>query len=195
MALLSHLKKKLRQKAHIALRQQAEADNPEAAGQLRQLFLSHFSTLPPGTVISGTMPIKREMDPRPLMQSLEEKGHALCLPVMVKLASPLVFRAYRTGDELVPGVWGIGQPGEDKKTLRPDVLLCPLLAFDRNCRRLGYGGGYYDATLRDLRAKKRIIAVGLCYAAQEVEEIPTGEMDEPLDVVVTEKEIILPARV
>jgi 5-formyltetrahydrofolate cyclo-ligase len=183
------LKKKLRERVHVNLRAQAESLIPTAAGSIRDLFLKEFQTLPAHLVVAGTSPIKHELDPTPLLQALEKKGHALCLPVVMAPNTSLTFRAYKSGDKLIPHQWNILVP-EKKEEKTPDIILCPMLAFDRAGRRLGYGGGYYDITLKTLRAQKKIIAIGLAYAAQEVEEVPTAHFDQKMDAIITEKEVI-----
>jgi 5-formyltetrahydrofolate cyclo-ligase len=127
-----------------------------------------------------------ELDPRPLMRALHEAGHGVCLPVVVERAAPLVFRAWTPETALLPNVFGTSAPPADAPRARPDVLLVPLLAFDRAGWRLGYGGGYYDRTLRELRSHGDALAVGFAYAAQEVEALPREPFDEPLDWIVTE---------
>lgn len=189
---LKALKKKLRDHVHANLRAGAGQQSPDAAQKIRDHFLNHFPDLDPKLVVAGTSSIKDELDPTILMQALEKRGHRLCLPITNERATPLVFRAYKTGDTLVPHVWNIGVPSETQPILEPDILLCPLLAFDRTGARLGYGGGYYDATLQSLRAKKTIIAVGLAYAVQEVDAVPLGKYDQRMDLIITEKEVIVP---
>jgi 5-formyltetrahydrofolate cyclo-ligase len=83
------------------------------------------------------------------------------------------------------GVWGIAEPKADKPQVEPDVVLVPLLAFDRRGWRLGYGGGFYDRTLAGLRRRKPIVAVGLAYDGQEVDAVPRLEYDQRLDWVLT----------
>jgi 5-formyltetrahydrofolate cyclo-ligase len=101
-------------------------------------------------------------------------------------AKPLLFRAWRPGDALETRMWGIREPSADQALLRPDVLLVPLLAFDRDGWRLGYGGGFYDRTLRDLRAAApSVAAIGLAFDPQEVDAVPHLDYDEPLDMVLT----------
>lgn len=141
-------------------------------------------------VISGYSPIRSELNPIPLMRRLAEQGARLALPAMAGRDQPLVMRAWSFGGRLVPGIWGISEPPSGADTVDPDVLLVPLAAFDRSGRRLGYGGGYYDRTLRALRARKAIIAVGLAFAAQEIMRVPASERDEALDFVLTEREVI-----
>jgi 5-formyltetrahydrofolate cyclo-ligase len=143
-----------------------------------------------GAVVSGFMPLNSEISPLPLMRKLSDMGARLGLPVVVSRGLPLLMRAYAFGDALVKGVWGIRVPPPEAPEVAPDVLLVPLLAFDRNGNRLGYGAGYYDMTIAALRAKKPVVAVGIAFAAQEVDGVPTTPRDVRLDVVLTERETI-----
>lgn len=190
---IKELKKQFRADVHSKLRELATQNNPDAAIKVRDNFLGHFKNLDPNLVVSGTSPINHEINPMPLMEALQKMGHQLCLPITSQRATPLLFRAYKIGDELVPDVWNIGVPKETQTICEPDILLCPMVAFDRTGARLGYGGGYYDATLQSLRAKKAITVVGVAYAAQEVPIVPTGKYDQKLDIIITEKEVIVPA--
>jgi 5-formyltetrahydrofolate cyclo-ligase len=143
-----------------------------------------------GAVVSGFMPLNSEISPLPLMRKLSDAGARLALPVVVGRGLPLSMRAFAFGDALVKGVWGIRVPPPDAPEVSPDVLLVPLLAFDRDGNRLGYGAGYYDMTIAALRAKKRVVAVGIAFAAQEVDVVPTTPRDARLDLVLTEREVI-----
>jgi len=144
----------------------------------------------PGLVVSGYSPLKSEMNPLPLMRRLAAEGARLALPVVVGRGNPLVMRAFAFGQELASGVWGIREPTEDAPEVWPDVLLVPLLAFDRSGHRIGYGAGYYDLTINRLRQIKRIIAIGVAYAAQELPAVPHTDRDARLDLVLTERETI-----
>ncbi len=146
--------------------------------------------LPSGAIVSGFMPLNSEISPLPLMRKLSDGTARLALPVVVGRGLPLSMRAYAFGDALVKGVWGIRVPPPEALEVEPDVLLVPLLAFDRNGNRLGYGAGYYDMTIAALRAKKRVVAIGVAFAAQEVDEVPTTPRDVRLDLVLTERGII-----
>jgi 5-formyltetrahydrofolate cyclo-ligase len=139
---------------------------------------------PPG-VVSGYYPMAGEIWPLPLMAALSARGHTLALPVMQGKADPLLFHAWAPGDTLIAGVWGIRQPAPDRPEVLPDIVLVPLLAFDARGYRLGYGGGYYDRTLKHLRALKPILAVGLGLDALEVDAVPHLDYDERLDWVLT----------
>jgi 5-formyltetrahydrofolate cyclo-ligase len=147
-------------------------------------------TVAPGTVVSGFSPVKSEISPLPLMRRLADAGIALALPVIAGRGQPLTMRAWSFGAPLVPGVWGIREPAADAAELLPDILIVPLLAFDHRGYRLGYGGGYYDRTIARLRAIKPITAIGIAFAAQQIDEVPTTPRDERLDLVLTESRII-----
>jgi 5-formyltetrahydrofolate cyclo-ligase len=146
--------------------------------------------VPSDAVVSGFMPLNSEISPLPLMRKLSDVGARLALPVVVGRSLPLSMRAYAFGDALVKGVWGIRAPPLEAPEVDPDVLLVPLLAFDRNGNRLGYGAGYYDMTIAALRAKQPVVTVGIAFAAQEVDEVPTTPRDVRLDLVLTERETI-----
>ena len=142
-------------------------------------------------VVAAYWPIRGEADPMRLVDVLGKAGTSTALPVVVGHAQPLLFRAWRTGDPTVAGPWGIGHPVDTAPVVEPDVLFVPLAAFDRRGARLGYGAGYYDATLAVLRSRKSVRAIGIAFASQEVLFLPTEPHDQPLDLVVTEREIIL----
>ncbi len=143
-----------------------------------------------GSIVSGFMPLKSEINPLPLLRTLAGRGARLALPVVSERGNPLIMRAWNWGEPLSPGVWGIREPMPEAAEVEPDILLVPLLAFDRSGRRLGYGGGYYDLTLARLRARKAVVAVGLAFAVQEVPAVPTTPRDALLDLVLTEHEVI-----
>src|SRR3982075_1729162 len=146
--------------------------------------------VPPGAIVSGFMPLKSEINPLPLMRALAEAGAKLALPVVAGKGKPLTMRAFTFGDVLASGVWGIREPKPEAPEVFPDILLVPLLAFDRSGHRIGYGAGYYDMTITALRARKSVAAVGIAFAAQEVAQVPSTPRDARLDLVLTEHEII-----
>ena len=154
--------------------------------RLAEALLARY-TPAKGAIIAGYWPMGEEMDPRPLMLALAAGGHVLALPVTPPRGQPLAFHAWAPGAALRPGPMGTSEPvaGEE---LRPDVLLVPLLAFDRAGRRLGYGGGYYDRTLAALPGAKPI---GIAYAGQEMPEVPAGPQDMRLPLIATEDSVII----
>ena len=143
-----------------------------------------------GTIVSGFMPMRSEINPLPLMRKLAAQGAQLALPVIQGRGKPLLMRAWGFGAPLEARQWGIKEPTDDAPVVDPDVLLVPLACFDRAGHRVGYGAGYFDKTIRALRAKKSVTAVGLAFAAQEIARVPATEFDEPLDLVLTEREVI-----
>lgn len=138
--------------------------------------------------VSGYWAIGDEIDIRPALRALAAEGLTVALPVMGATDAPLVFRRWVPGAKLRHRMWGIEEPLPDAPVLRPDLLLVPLLAFDARGGRLGYGGGYYDRTLAQLRGdgKGAVLACGIAFAAQEVVEVPCEPKDMRLDAVITE---------
>ncbi|MFM8746772.1 MAG: 5-formyltetrahydrofolate cyclo-ligase [Aestuariivirga sp.] len=183
---IADVKREARQAA-AKRRAAAHAELKEAAGPALAA-----RGLPPGTgaagTVSGFIPYKSEIDTVPLLTRLSREGWRTCLPVVIGADQPLLFRAWTPGEPLVPGMWDIPIPPESAPEVLPDVLLVPMLAFDRLGFRLGYGGGFYDRTLEKLRSFGKVTAIGVAYAAQEVSEVPRGDHDAPLDHVMTERE-------
>jgi 5-formyltetrahydrofolate cyclo-ligase len=181
-------KSKLRRDA-IARRDALPADVRQAAAEA---IAARAFPLPiaPGAIVSGFMPLKSEINPLPLMRKLAEQGARLALPAVAGRGKALIMRAWAWGEPLASGVWGIREPEPDAAEVEPDILLVPLLAFDRAGHRVGYGAGYYDMTIARLRARKAVTAVGIAFAAQEVPAVPSTPRDERLDLVLTEHEVI-----
>jgi len=141
-------------------------------------------------ILAGYWPFGSEMDVRPALVALDRTGVILTLPEVVAKDRPLRFRAWRPDEPLVEGAHGTFHPLLSAPMMRPDVVLVPLLAFDRQGYRLGWGGGYYDRTLELLRKTGECVAIGVAYAVQEVDEVPVDEYDQPVDWVITEREAI-----
>lgn len=139
-----------------------------------------------GAVVGGYLPIGSEIDTRPLLERLAREGTTLCLPDPMVPDAPLSFRRWAPGERLVPGRFATQVPDRESRIETPDIVLVPMLAFDRRGHRLGYGGGYYDRTLAALRGAGEVLAVGLAYTAQVRDGLPVGPLDEPLDWIVTE---------
>lgn len=144
----------------------------------------------PDTIVAGFMPMKSEINPLPLLRALTGAGARLALPVVAGPGKPLIMRAWAFGEPLMAGVWGIRQPEPAAPAVAPDILIVPLLAFDRAGHRVGYGAGYYDRTIAALRAVQPVLAIGLAFAAQEIAAVPATPHDAPLDLVLTEREVI-----
>lgn len=172
-----------------ALRKQALAARA-TGGDDAALTARLIAVLAPhaGKVLAGYWPMRDEADPRPAMAAHDGP---VCLPVVTGPARPLLFRAY--DGRLEPGGFGTSHPPADSPELVPQVLIVPLAGFDRQGNRLGYGGGFYDRTLQKLRAAGPSIALGLAYAVQEIRAIPAEPTDQPLNMIVTDQDLILPA--
>jgi 5-formyltetrahydrofolate cyclo-ligase len=184
------------EESKAALRSEAAARRDALAPEARKTAAEAIAArrfplaIAPGTIVSGFMPLKSEINPLPLIQKLSEAGARLALPAIAERGKPLIMRAWEFGAPLDRGQWGIREPKPDAREIDPDILLVPLLAFDRGGYRIGYGAGYYDMTIHRLRTLKPVMAVGIAFAAQEVSEVPKTPRDERLDLVLTEREII-----
>lgn len=180
------LKANLRREAS-ARRKQAHAAHPQAGLALLQHFKNAIQA-PAGTPISGFWPMGDEIDIVPLLSQLHANGHPIGLPVVVGKAQPLIFRSWHPGLALVAGGFKTEVPPPSSPELAPEILIVPLLAFDAEGYRLGYGGGFYDRTLEKLRnTGRRPLAVGVAFSAQLVARVPRDHYDQPLDWIVTEK--------
>ena len=185
---LQNLKNELRGRA-LARRDELSVEaRIDAAATIAGASLP--AELPSGVIVAGYSPINSEIDPFPLMRSLADRGATLALPVIIERDTPLIFRAWRSEEDLVRGPFGIFQPSSDAPEVEPDIVLAPLAAFDRDGHRIGYGRGYYDRTLQNLRAVKRMTVIGLAFAVQEIEVVPRLPHDEQLDCVLTERDLI-----
>src|SRR4029077_12381219 len=137
----------------------------------------------PGVTLGVYWPFQAEFDPRPLIDWLIAAGSAVALPVVVDKKGPLEYRAWRPGEKLVNGVWNIPVP-EQHQVVIPQVVLAPLVGFDEDYYRLGYGGGYFDRTLAAL--SPRPLAIGVGFELSQIETIHPQDFDIPMDVIVTE---------
>jgi 5-formyltetrahydrofolate cyclo-ligase len=194
---LQDAKRLLRRTARATRAAAAAADSAAgglAAAALRDRVLAAVDPAP-GTVAAAYWPLGDEIDPSPLMEALHLLGHRLALPAIRAAGQPLDFRAWLPGDPLISAGFGTQEPAATAPSVTPSVLLVPLLAFDAAGYRLGYGGGFYDRSLAQLRTAGDILAVGLAYGDQQVAAVPREATDQPLDLVVTERDVIVPAAV
>jgi 5-formyltetrahydrofolate cyclo-ligase len=184
------------EESKVALRREAAARRDALAADERRAAAEVIAArqfplaVAPASIVSGFMPLKSEINPLPLMRKLAERGARLALPVVSGRGKPLVMRAWHWGEPLIEGVWNIREPKPDAAEVEPDILLVPLLAFDRAGHRIGYGAGYYDLTITQLRGRKPVTAVGLAFAVQEISAVPATDRDARLDLVLTEREVI-----
>jgi 5,10-methenyltetrahydrofolate synthetase len=139
---------------------------------------------PRGRIVSGYWPIRGEPDLRGWLGELQRRGARTALPVVVVKGMPLVFRLWKQGERLERGVWNIPVP-VDGEVVEPDIALAPLVGFDAQCYRLGYGGGYFDRTLA--RLPPSAMAIGVGYAEAEIATIYPQPFDIPMRHIVTER--------
>lgn len=140
-------------------------------------------------IISGYWPLNTELDIRPILNFLLEKGIECCLPCLQDDNKGLIFRKYLPETKLVETRFGLLQPSQNYDIVEPNIILMPLLGFSLNGDRIGYGMGYYDYTIHYLRQKKSVISIGIGFAIQEFEDIPSTAHDEKLDFVLTDKKL------
>ena len=163
---------------------------PEAANAIADHFLADilgsFGRASVPLSIAGYMPIRSEADPLPLLGELCRLGHICALPRVVGADQPLTFHVWEPDSPTDEGPFGTRVPVADAPRIVPDIVLVPLLAFDLNGMRLGYGGGFYDRTLESIRMERTCLAVGIAFSAQEQDLLPHDTFDQPLDWVVTE---------
>ena len=157
----------------------------EDGRRLTQTFMGNICLDAP-TKISGYWPIHSEINVRPLLELLHEKGHTVCLPVVVSHEVPLKFRRWGPCDLLESASFGTFEPAITRPEVDPEVVLVPLLAFDSKGHRLGYGGGYYDRTLESF-AERGVVSVGIAYEAQFLEKLPSDTKDVALNWIITEE--------
>jgi 5-formyltetrahydrofolate cyclo-ligase len=178
-------KEKIREQARLRRRDLAKTMGLGFGTKMVEQFLANFE-VQTGDKVAGYWPITNEVDVKPLLKVLHDNGCICLLPVVIARDTALLFRQWQPGDELIPSDLGISEPRTDKASGQPDILLVPLLAFDSQGNRLGYGGGYYDMTLSEFRGERDITAIGIAYSGQEVDSIPNESFDQRLDWVITE---------
>ncbi|MFY0645404.1 5-formyltetrahydrofolate cyclo-ligase [Sulfitobacter geojensis] len=183
MSDLAEIKAAARKAAFARRKPLFENANAAQAGYLSEVLAGYR-----GVPLSGFMPIRTEIDPTPAMA--EATAHGIVgVPVIEAKAQPLRFAEWTPDTAMIKGVFGAQVP-ETKTFFEPEILIVPLLAFNRNGGRLGYGGGFYDRTLEMLRAKRPTLAIGFAFEGQEVDDLPLEATDQPLDLIVTEAGVI-----
>jgi 5-formyltetrahydrofolate cyclo-ligase len=162
-----------------------DAAYPGVAGHLSEVLAGYR-----GVPLAGYMAMRTEIDPTPAMEEAAAHG-PVCVPVIMGAGLPLKFSRWTPDIALRDGPFGAKVPAVDD-FFDPEILIVPLVAFDRSGGRLGYGGGFYDRTLQGLRAKRATLAIGFAFAAQETDSLPLEPTDQPLDMIVTEQGVITP---
>ena len=167
----------------IAKNKRSQINKPDAASKLCANFLKNI-LLKPNSIIAIYSPTQNEIDVIPLGKKLIQLGHKICLPVIK--GDILEFHEWDGAEELVESKYNIKTPKPNTQHLTPNYIIVPFLAFDSTKHRLGYGGGYYDKTMHSMTA----IKIGVGYAEQQVDKIPTNETDIKLDFIVTDEKLL-----
>ena len=180
---VSEQKAQLR-KAALRLRKAAfDLDRGGACGLLSSVLAGYR-----GVPLAGYMPIRSEIDPLPAMAEASAHG-PVGVPVIMGAGKPLRFSRWTPEGAMRDGPFGARVPAVDD-FFDPEIVIVPMVAFSRAGGRLGYGGGFYDRTLERLRASRSVLAIGFAYGAQEVDALPLEATDQPLDLIVTDAEVI-----
>ena len=185
MADLSAAKDAARKAAFARRKLAHAAARGDTAGYLSEVLAGHR-----GVPLAGYMAMRTEIDPTPAMEEASAHG-PVGVPVIEGAGRPLRFRAWTPGCAMVPGDFGAAIPATGD-WVEPEIVIVPLVAFDRAGGRLGYGGGFYDRTLELLRSRRATLAIGFAYAAQEDTGLPLEPTDQPLDLIVTEAGVLTP---
>ena len=181
--MIQELKKKIRKEAFIKRDKAFVADIGNTASLLSSVLAGYR-----GVPIAGYLPIKTEINPLAAME--EASAHNLIgVPVIQGNSKPLRFSKWEPGCHLKKGPFDVQIP-VNTNYFAPEVLIIPMVGFDRTGGRLGYGGGFYDRTLEFLRSKQATLAIGFAYSDQEFENLPLEPTDQKLDIIVTERDII-----
>lgn len=152
-------------------------------------LIGQLALYPQAHVIAAYMPIRTEVSPIATMTILHGQDKRICVPVIQGEGQPLKFQEWTPDGAMVDGPFGASVP-ETGAFLVPDVVITPLVAFDRKGYRLGYGGGFYDRSFEEICAQKPVVAVGFAYSAQELKRVPTEPTDHRLNAMVTEREAL-----
>jgi len=138
--------------------------------------------------IGGYFPVNYENDDLEILKKLEKKKYKICLPV-VKKNFDMDFYNFSFDDPLIVNKYGIPEPRK-KNIIYPDIILIPMVGFDKSLNRLGYGGGYYDRVIEKYMKKKKILKIGLAFSAQKITDLPVSKYDKKMDYIITEKYIL-----
>ena len=179
--LKSKLRKKVLKIRKVANKNSLKIDFNKVFSLIKKNYLIKKS-------IGGYFPVNYEVDDLEILKEFAKKNYQISLPVIKKNFN-MDFYKWSFEDPLKINQYGIPEPNS-KKLIYPDVILVPLVAFDNNLNRLGYGGGYYDRVIKKLSKKKKILKIGLAFSIQKINNIPVTKYDKKLDFIVTDKYIL-----
>lgn len=183
-------KDNVRQEAYSRRLALPAAERAQAAVAMMQNFLSWVPLPEKGAIVSGYMPFNAEIDARALMEHFIAKGHTCVIPHVTGDHAALEFHVWTPAAKMEKNIYGIAEVAQNKAhPLLPDFMIVPLVAFDAQGNRMGYGAGQFDRTFASLRKVKTFFTVGVAYDSQKCAHVPTDAYDYPLDMVVTDKTV------
>ncbi|MGZ8996001.1 MAG: 5-formyltetrahydrofolate cyclo-ligase [Rhodospirillales bacterium] len=184
-------KRRLRKRMRALRLVADQKEGPDAALSLIRHVLPALPELrlKDGAVFAGYWPISTEIDVRPLLARLHDRGFRCALPAIVAHEPVLAFRRWNPTDDLEPGEYDTRQPFANAEAVTPEALLVPLLAVDGQGHRLGHGRGWYDRTLAALRARASVVAIGVGYGVQRIARVPSTPDDQAVDWILTERSL------
>ena len=183
MSEITEIKTAARKMAFARRKTAFETHGPGQASLLSEILAGHR-----GVPVAGYMPIRTEISPLAAMSEAAAYG-PVGVPVIRGEGQPLWFSKWEPECALIDGPFGAQVPALGEEMI-PEIVVVPLVSFDRNGGRLGYGGGFYDRTLEGLRARGPVMAIGFAFGAQEAEDLPLEQTDQPLDMIVTERDVL-----
>lgn len=183
---LRERKKHLRVSTRAVRREIHTRHGREFAEEIRTNFIQALNIMPQ-TTFGAYYPIGAEVNCRPLMDTLHAMGHTISLPVITGATDPLIYRMYKSGDQLEKGGFGTPQPCDYMPVVVPDILIIPMMGYSDKGYRLGYGSGFFDRTIELIRKQKPMKAIGLAYSGQRIDDMPVEAHDQKLDLIITEK--------
>ena len=182
-------KKELRQICRERRATISAEEHAEHASAFARHFLKHVNV--GNRTIAGYSAFRHELDILPLLTMLANGGRLCGLPITSPASKQLYFRRWHPGSKMTDGAFGISMPDEGSETITPEIVIVPLIGFDANRNRLGYGAGYYDATLADLKKRNpKLVTVGAAFSVQQLDFIPVEAHDQPLSMVITERGLL-----
>ena len=179
----------LKQKIRSEVLARRDALSVEIRTKFSQEIAEHFKDchVEPDGIVSAFLPIRSEVDLKPVISRLWTRKNRVCLPYILS-KTEIEFREFMAGTKLVGNGFGTLAPDDASSVLLPDVMLVPLSVFDQNGGRIGYGGGFYDRAIEKLKGLgKAQTLIGVAFSTQEVDEVPTDDHDVPLDFILTER--------
>ena len=188
MITLEETKKKLRETFKVERKKTFLENGVNFSEMISSHFINWFANQKNIKNVAFYYPINTEVDPFPIIHLLKKKSLKHCLPVICKLNAPLIFREWKKDTKLINSNFGAKIPSTGIEII-PDLIFVPMVGYDNNLNRLGYGGGFYDRYIEKNSKLKKIIKIGLAFSSQKIKKLPTDKFDKKLNKIITEKKI------